>query len=321
MPPMNRRNFVRTAAGTAILSQFAIPSVLQAVTPAATTVRLPIPPRLQWDDLDGYCGECCIQQAALGFGTYVSQYVCRGIININQKSQLLVAVNDQTVLKALKLSSLAWDYNRAAKPQFQSHFGWLKQQLSLMRPVLITAYVQGMSDTDYDHIMLATGFISTDATTYRATDQLYFNDNYSATPLVRTASTLPDTRRMLGNGATNEYCIPTNICFGTAITGIYDDSKLALPVQVLLKTQSEPDVIAGAKPVMLNATVSISGLTVGKTYSLFRYNDYRTVPTINYTASKYSAVVNFVATKTTATIPATIMSNTMATFRCLPLGK
>jgi hypothetical protein len=125
---------------------------------------LPIPPRLQWDELDGYCGECSIQQAALYFGTYVSQYVCRGIININQKSQLLVGVNDQTVLTALKLTSLAWDYNKARKPQFQSHFGWLKQQLNLKRPVLITTYVQGLSDTDYDHIMLATGFTSTDAT-------------------------------------------------------------------------------------------------------------------------------------------------------------
>ena len=321
MPQMNRRNFVKAAAGSAILSHFAIPNALKAATPTATTVRLPIPPRLQWDDLDGYCGECCIQQAALGYGTYVSQYVCRGIININQQSQILVAVNDQTVLTVLKLTSLAWDYNKAPKPQFQSHFGWLKQQLNLMRPVLITTYVQGMSDTDYDHIMLATGFTSTDATTYRAADQLYFNDNYSLTPLVRTASTLSDTRRMRGNGATNEYCIPTNVCYGTAITGIFDDSKLALPVQVLLTTPSEPNVIAKAAPVMLNATVSISGLTVGKSYSLFRYNDYRTVPTMNYTSSKYSAVVNFVATKTTATIPATIMSNTMATFRCLPLGK
>ena len=67
---------------------------------SVTTTSLPIPPRLQWDELDGYCGECSIQQAALYFGTYVSQYVCRAIINPNQKSQLLVAVNDQTVLTA-----------------------------------------------------------------------------------------------------------------------------------------------------------------------------------------------------------------------------
>ena len=53
MPQMNRRNFVRAAAGSAIVSQFAIPNALQAATPTATTVRLPIPPRLQWDELDG----------------------------------------------------------------------------------------------------------------------------------------------------------------------------------------------------------------------------------------------------------------------------
>ncbi|MCY2934245.1 MAG: hypothetical protein NT172_08795 [Planctomycetota bacterium] len=322
MSHFDRRNFIRASTGVALSSVYANPFQVQAADPTAiVSVKLPIPPRFQWDELDGYCGECSIQQAALAYGTYVSQYVCRGIININQRSQLLVAVNDQTVLTALRLTSTAWDYNRSANPQFQAYYGWVKQHLSLFHPVLIVAYAQGLADPDYDHIMLASGFSSTDTTTYHATDQFLFNDNYSTVVLNRTASTLTDTRRMRGNGALNEFCIPTNVCYGTAITGILDTSKLALPVQVLLNTQSEPDVITGASPVMFNASVSISGLTVGKSYSLYRYNDYRNVPTINYAASKYSAVVNFIATKTTYSVAATIASNTIATFRCLPAGK
>ena len=160
---------------------------------AATLVsQLPIPSRLQWEELDGYCGECSIQQAALYFGTYVSQYACRGIINTNQLSQLLVAVNAQKVLTALRLTSTEFDYNRTASPQFLPWFGWVKQHLYLKHPVMIVAFVRGLSDPDYDHIMLATGFTSTDSTTYHATDLLCFNDCFDPLVKTRVASTLND---------------------------------------------------------------------------------------------------------------------------------
>lgn len=45
------------------------------------SVSLSIPPREQWFERNGYCGECAIQQAALFYGTYASQKVIRGIVN------------------------------------------------------------------------------------------------------------------------------------------------------------------------------------------------------------------------------------------------
>jgi hypothetical protein len=288
---------------------------------SVTTTSLPIPPRLQWDELDGYCGECSIQQAALYFGTYVSQFACRAIINPNQKSQLLVAVNDQTVLTALRLTSAKFNYNQAANPQFAGYFGWVKQHIALKRPVLIVSYVKGLSDPDYDHIMLATGFTSSNSTTYVGTDRLYFNDCYSPSANMRVASTLSDVRRMRVNGAKYEFCIPTNICYGTAITGIADTSGATLPVQLKLASWSEPDVMAGAAPATLNATVSVTGLIAGRSYSLYRYNNHLNVPTTNYVRSNYTSVVNFVATNPTATFPVSMISNGVAVFRCLPAGK
>ena len=290
-------------------------------TAATTTVTLGIPPRLQWDELNGYCGECCIQQAALAFGTYVSQSVCRSIINPDQQSQLLVAVNDTAVLAALRLTSAEFNYSTAATPQFAGYFGWVKQQLSLRHPVMIVAYIKGMSDPDYDHIMLATGFTSSNTTTYLAADHLFFNDGYNRTADNRLASTLADTRRMTGNGATYEYCIPSTVCYGCAITGIQDSSHAALPVRVTLADWSEPDLIAGARPATLSATIDVSGLIVGKAYTLYRYNDYHNVPTLNYARSSYTSATNFTATKTTASFPALIPSNSTAVFRCLPAGK
>jgi len=315
---LSRRQMFGVATGAALGLQHALPTMAQAATLVS---QLPIPSRLQWEELDGYCGECSIQQAALYFGTYVSQYACRGIINTNQLSQLLVAVNAQKVLTALRLTSTEFDYNRTASPQFLPWFGWVKQHLYLKHPVMIVAYVRGLSDPDYDHIMLATGFTSTDSTTYRATDLLCFNDCFDPLVKTRVASTLNDNRKMRVNGAKYPFCIPTTTCYGCAITGIQDTSLAALPVQVILNTWSEPDIIAGAKPATLNATVSISGLTIGKSYSLYRYNDYRTVPTTNYTKSVYSSVVQFVANSTAATYPVLIPSNSVAVFRCLPAGK
>jgi len=312
-----RRKFLGATTATALSLNSA--GIANAQT-APTTIRMPIAPRRQWDQKNGYCGECSIQQAALYFGTYVSQYVCRAIINTNQQSQLLVAVNAKKVLTALKLNSAEFNYNGYASPQFQSYFGWVKQHLKLLHPVLITAFVKGLSDPDYDHIMLATGFTSSNFTTYNSTDQLYFNDCFSSQVSIRTASTLNDIRSMLVNGAKYPFCIPTKICYGCAVFGIQDTSARALPVSITLGNWTEPNVIAGVAPSTLSASVSVNGLVVGKSYSLFRYNDYRKVPTANYTASAYSTVRNFVASGTMANFTESIISNGVAIFRCVPIG-
>ena len=44
---------------------------------ARACVKLDMPPRVQWQDNDGYCGETSVQMAALYYGAYVSQYVAR----------------------------------------------------------------------------------------------------------------------------------------------------------------------------------------------------------------------------------------------------
>ena len=77
-----RRNFL-TATTLGLTSA----GIASAQT-APTTIRMPIAPRRQWDEKNGYCGECSIQQAALYFGTYVSQYVCRAIIKTNKANCL-----------------------------------------------------------------------------------------------------------------------------------------------------------------------------------------------------------------------------------------
>lgn len=42
-----------------------------------TCVQLDMPPRFQWSENAGYCGETSVQMAALYYGAWISQYVAR----------------------------------------------------------------------------------------------------------------------------------------------------------------------------------------------------------------------------------------------------
>ena len=77
---------------------------------AHASVQLDIPPRLQWDNNNGYCGECSIQQIALYYGTYVSQYNAREIIDPTQQQDVWVPDNSGPICDALRLNFEAWDY-------------------------------------------------------------------------------------------------------------------------------------------------------------------------------------------------------------------
>ena len=280
------------------------------------SVQLDIPPRLQWDNNNGYCGECSIQQIALYYGAYISQYRARAIIDPTQQQDVWVPENSGPIFDALRLTYQAWD-SSSATPQYQAYLVWAKGHLQQGHPVIIDVYVQGESDPDYDHIIPATGFTSVDATTYHTNDTLIFNDNYAATHYTRTFGSLYDTRAMSGNGAAYEYCIPRDTDYGCAVTGIKDDSGTALPVSLKVDRWDEPNIPQGASPVQLNATIQMRSLTAGSQYALLRYDDYRNVPTSNYLSSAFSAAMVFVATNSVQMLSDRFLSNTTVIYRCV----
>ena len=62
-------------------------------------VSLALPPRLQWEATDGYCGELSFAIAGLYFGQYLSQYDARalatpGVAQASAASQLLLDDNE-----------------------------------------------------------------------------------------------------------------------------------------------------------------------------------------------------------------------------------
>ena len=284
---------------------------------AVSTTHLAISARQQWDENNGYCGETSVQSFALYFGTYASQYRVRAFINPDQQSQLLIGVNEQTPLRALHLTFEQWN-SEGPSPQWRSYLAWVKRELQQGAPVIGTLYVKGMHDPDYDHIVPFIGFRSSlDTSRYHASDTLLFNDNYAAATLARTFTTLAATRRIANSGRFT-YSIPSRVDYGCAVTGIVDTLRETVPVRLQVDRSSEPDLIAGAQPVTLNATVNIRSLVPGKTYSLLRYDDPARVPDSGFLAQGgYTSARPFTATAATQTFTDRFLSNGVVTYRCV----
>jgi hypothetical protein len=287
----------------------------------AASVQLDIPPRLQWDNNNGYCGECSIQQIALYYGTYISQYRVREIIDPTQHQDIWVPENSGPVLDALRLDYVTWDSGQTA-PQYQGFLVWVKSHLQQNHPVIVDVFAQDGCDeagtNDYDHIVPVTGFTSLDTNCYHAGDTLVFNDNYSSTPVIRTFATLDDARDMKGNGNDFRFCLPRVIDYGCAVTGIKDGSGTALPVSLKVDQWNEPNISCGLAAVPLTATIQVSSLTTGTAYVLLRYNNYHNVPTNDFLTSTFDRASRFVATNSTQTFSDRFQSDATVIYRCVP---
>ena len=276
-------------------------------------VLLDIPGRLQWDNDNGYCGETSVQMAALFYGNYISQDVCRTVAG----GELLIAENDAATLDAFSFQYDEWDYNQPT-PQYQNYLVWVKQHLNNRHPVIITVFVQGMDDPDYDHIIPAIGCNASNANTYNGTDQLMFNDCYDSLYFTRSFASIWDTRSMNGNGALYEYCIPKDVDYGIALTGIRDAQHITRPVHLAVDSWDEPNVTLGELPKLLHAVIRIDSLTTGNKYALLRYNNYQNVPSSNFNPVSADTKIYFTAAGSVATFTDSFLSNAAVFYRCIP---
>jgi hypothetical protein len=300
------------------ITGFALAWVMFAFSVAASG-RLDIPPRKQWVNQFGYCGECSIQQAALYYGTYVSQYRAREIIDPTQWQDVWVPENSGPIFTALRLRVDVWDQAQAA-PQYPAFLVWMKKHLQQGHPVIFQSFVRGEADPGYDHIMTAVGFTSIDTTAYHAEDRLFFTDHYWSGYYNRSFGSLHDTRDMSGNGSRYEYCIPRDRDGGCAVTGIKDASGTARRIVLKVDRWREPNISRGALPVMLTGTIAVSGLVNGKAYALLRYDNYRSVPTSNFLSSAFTRKTVFTASAASKTFIDWFKSDGIVIYRCVPLA-
>jgi hypothetical protein len=280
---------------------------------AQTNVQLAMRPRLQWPNANGYCGETSIQMCGLYYGNYISQEVCRTVAG----GEVLIHLNDTAALSALSFRYMEWDPS-AATPQYQGYLNWVKQHLQQKHPVILTVYIKGLSDPDYDHILPAIGFRATSINTYAGTDQLSYNSCFDTTAFTRNFSTLYDTRSMSANGATNTYCIPQNVDYGVAVTGIKDPAGQTRPVHIVLDSLGEPNVSLGASARLMKAWITTDSLSAGTAYALLRYTNYQTVPASGFSPANANSTIYFTAAGINQTFRDSFLSNTAVFYRCIP---
>lgn len=264
--------------------------------------------------------------ALMMFGGYMSQFTARqlaagvGTPNAQTTCQLLLGVNDQSAATQMGLNSEVPSDDQAAKGA--TFLNWVRSEISQGRPVLIGVYEnksvfhQKDEQSDYDHIVTVTNITDTTIT---------FHDNGLYGPPQQDTFTVSLKDFLQTRSGADSLSAPIyslcmggpgqDSCYGLAITG--PNSSTACPVSVTASTPDEPVMGKNSNTpptgVSMTLTPTVSGLTPGKSYTLYRYSDPS--DTNPQDAVKYT----FQATSATMTLPPqTINSNDTAIFRCLP---
>ncbi|HEY5245432.1 MAG TPA: C39 family peptidase, partial [Acidimicrobiales bacterium] len=239
-----------------------------AATTDATTwsVDNPIPPRLQWNENNGYCGETAFISAGLYYGQYLSQYDARAIASndtpqYETDAQLLLGLNDQYAATQMRLTSSEWTPGTGSTTD--DFLAWVKGEVIQGYPVAIGVYENqslfynttkpNAGDPKYDHIVIVTGVTShhplTLPATYYADDELKFSDNGLWTGTTGTKpqyvfdypfGTFQATRQAANTPTGNVYSLADTVRnYGIAITGIADPDHQTVPVRVATSVNDE----------------------------------------------------------------------------------
>ncbi len=331
-----------------IVCLLAVPA---AGLPAVHRAALDIPPRLQWNANDGYCGEVSLISAGLYFGQYCSQYEARalaspGLPQADSDSQLLLGVNAKRAARSMQLEAGEWD---TGKQKTTAQFlVWVKAQVLLGHPVLIGLFMnhyrfsgdrnRKAGDPDYDHIVPVTGIESLQPFSkfpgrYLPADTILFSDNGLWAPAgdppfdFRSKFGQFSRSRSMANAPSGPiYSLNNNRRnYGLAITGVSDLQGDTIPVRVSTSVDDEvPEIQDGSSvppapaPLTLTATVQIPDQTVA--YNLYLYSDFASVPDskFNANAAKASQVWKIPAgSGATFSVDVEILSDEVAAFRAV----
>lgn len=304
-----------------------------------------IPPRYQWNNNDGYCGEVSLISAGLYYGQYVSQYDARAAVCSSQsRCEILVGVNDKTAATKMHLNAIEWNTN--AEQSTDQFLAWIKQNVVKGYPVAMGIFMNQYlfygntnpqsGDPDYDHIVPVTGIGSNHPLTdpnYYSDDIIYFSDNglwgTSSNPSYffnypfgsfqanrRVANAKNGTIYSLNNNASN---------YGIAITGVMDQRGDTLPVRVDTNLNYEkPQIRNGSNtrpismPIVL--TITLSKLEPHTIYNLYRYNNLKSVPNSNFNANASNASQHWqiqIESGSTYVMNQIINSNEVAVYRAV----
>jgi hypothetical protein len=283
-------------------------------------------PRRQWDNAQGYCGETSIQTSALLTGAWISQTVVRTAGGTG--SQILICnekgCNAATALTKLGLAFDMFQDNSVPTPQPTAFFSFVRDHIDAGHVAIMCVYVNGATDSDYDHIVPVVGY---DITSSGSPKDLLFFDLEESTPdkcrFNVTWSTFVKSRAAC-NAGKDPYCLPDKVDYAVSVTGPADPNHELAPgvqVNVLVANWDEPNVsklINPDNPITMFANLSLSGLAPGD-YSLLRYD--RVSPPIKaFSCASADVCTNFSASERNLLIEdhKGFLSNTAVHWRVIP---
>jgi hypothetical protein len=235
----------------------------------------------------------------------------------------------------LKIKAEAFDYKNLPTPQADTYKRWIKKQLvaghpiawmimlgSESRPPHYPVY-PGLPYGFYSHVEPVFGYYSDhplEDPDWHPGDYIEHASNGSPHPYYREVDKLTDNLNFTGNCAVSGYpgdpCVYEEYGFAWAFQDVLDsthpDDGMAL--SLAMDQDAEPDTRRGQAPVSLFGTVTVTGLTPGKKYVLYRWDSVDTA--FNYELASH---IDFTADGATFAHKDTraIISNQVAYYRCL----
>ena len=266
------------------------------------------PIREQWDANWGYCGETSFIAAGMMFGQYASQFTVRelaspGIPQAKAASQLLLGVNDEAAARAMHLT--VGQYSGAGGARGRSRaarlISWMSDQIAEGARVILGAYIKGLRDPEYDHIVPVIDIVSGgvgNGGRSRLGGRLSFSDNYGHV-LTGTFRSLLRDRRGANASSARPYSVPSGVRnYAVAVEGVADRDGATIPVMLQASRHGEPAMVDGAllppapEPLAIRATVFIPNQD--QSYNLYRYDDFSKVPEASFNAAASNAVQSWV---------------------------
>lgn len=265
--------------------------------------HLSMPPfRMQWEANQGYCGEASLISMSLHRGgLYMSQYDVRNCIASGEKypqidTQLLLGVNDRLAAEKMHLKAEIWKANGTTK----EFLVWVKAMLAQGHPVAIGLFMnqsdftnlEETGDDEYDHIVTASHVASEHPDSkYHGEDVLYFSDHGLWDGEEKTLKEalysisfddIQKTRKQANLPTSPLYSLHPKRNYGIAVTGIYDLKKETQPIRIQPDISYEPSLLEGSNdrpsPIPVHLQVTVSQLTPGVPYIVYRYNRLEKVP-------------------------------------------